>query len=76
MSAQENYERSQSAVLCAIKSDENEDGSDWIMNSWHPLKELKDLYLLQVSEFEELRGAHYPHNLLKIKPLYFSEREQ
>ena len=56
MSAQ-SYERSRSAVQCAIKSGQNEDGSDWIMNSWHPLKELKELYPLQVAEFVELKGA-------------------
>ena len=41
-------------LLCAMKSDHK--GSDMIINSWHPLKKLKELYLLQVAEFTELRG--------------------
>ena len=42
-------------LLCTIKSGQK--GSDMIRNSWHPLKELKELYPLQVAEFVELRGA-------------------
>ena len=36
-------------LLCAIKSGENEDGSDKIRNSWIPLMELKASYSLQVA---------------------------
>ena len=53
---------------------------------WHPLKKLKELYLLQVAEFAELehrdvggcstQGSTTLHNLLNTKPLHFSEREQ
>ena len=42
-------------LLCVIKSGQNEDGSDRIRNSWHPLKELKESYLLQVAEFTVVR---------------------
>ena len=44
-------------LLCVLTSGQNKDGSDWIMNSWHPLKELKELYPLQVAEFAELKGS-------------------
>ena len=42
--------------MCAIKSCENDDGTDRIRNSWIPLKELKESYPLQVSEFAVARG--------------------
>ena len=42
-------------LLCAIKSGENEDGTDRIRNSWVPLKELKKSYPLQVAEFAVAR---------------------
>ena len=31
-------------LLCAIKNGQNADGSDRIVKTWHPLKELKELY--------------------------------
>ena len=44
-------------LLCAIKSGQNEDGSDRIMKTWHPLKELKESYPIQVAEFAVARGV-------------------
>ena len=44
-------------LLCAIKSGQNKDGPDRIRNSWQPLKELKESYLLQVAEFTVARGV-------------------
>ena len=63
-------------LLCAIKSGENEDGSDRIRNSWTPLKELKASYPLQVAEFAVARGldkmpafAWWVHYTLRKKTL-------
>ena len=43
--------------MCAIKSGQNEDGSDRIMKTWHPLKELKESYPIEVAEFVVARGV-------------------
>ena len=43
--------------LCAIKSGQNEDGSDRIMKTWHPLNELKESYPIEVAEFVVARGV-------------------
>ena len=44
-------------LLCAIKSGQNEDGSDQIMKTWHSLKELKESYPILVAEFAVARGV-------------------
>ena len=38
-------------LLCAIVSGQNDDGSDRIKKTWHPLKELKASYPIEVAEF-------------------------
>ena len=43
-------------LLCAIVSDQNEDNSDRIKKTWHPLKELKESYPIEVAEFAVARG--------------------
>ena len=35
----------------------NEDESDRIMKTWHPLKELKESYPIQVAKFAVARGV-------------------
>ena len=44
-------------LLCAIKNGQNADGSDRIVKTWHPLKELKESYPIQVAEFSIARGV-------------------
>ena len=44
-------------LLCAIKNGQNADGSDRIVKTWHPLKELKESYPIQVAEFAIARGV-------------------
>ena len=42
-------------------------------NAWHPLKELKDLESLQVSEFEN-SGEPRSTQFVEDKPLYFIKK--
>ena len=44
-------------LLCALKSGQNDDGSDRIMKTWHPLTELKESYPVKVAEFAVARGV-------------------
>ena len=48
-------------LLCAIKSGQNDDGSDRIMKTWHPLKKLKKSYPTKVTEFAVARGVDKMH---------------
>ena len=43
-------------LLCAIVSGQNADGSDRIKKTWHPLKEMKASYPIEVAEFAIARG--------------------
>ena len=56
-------------LLCAIKSGQK--GSDMIWNTWHPFKELKELYSLQVAEFAELRGASLSTQFVENQAVIF-----